>query len=188
MKKGIIFIIVGCLFITISIGMIFYNNYENMNAGIKSKEVYNKIEESIKQISSEVVSNEMKVVNIDGYDYIGTIKIPDLSLELPIMSDWSYNKMKISSCRYYGSIFTNDLVLCAHSYDNLFGRLKELNAGDIVIITDMNNTSYYYEVKVKEILSPKDVKEMIESNFDLTLYTCTNDNLNRLTIRLNRVY
>ena len=38
-----------------------------------------------------------------------------------------------------------------------------------------------------EILSPKDVKKMIDSPFDLTLYTCTSDNLNRVTVRLNRV-
>ena len=52
----------------------------------------------------------------------------------------------------------------------------------------MNNNEYYYEVKVTEVLSPRDVKEMIESEFDLTLYTCTTDAINRFTVRLNRVY
>ena len=33
----------------------------------------------------------------------------------------------------------------------------------------------------------KQVKEMIENDFDLTLYTCTVDGLNRVTVRLNRV-
>lgn len=187
-NRGLILISIGFLFIVMSFGMIYYNKYENKNAGIKSKEVYNKIEESVKQISNNIESTEMKVVNIDGYDYIGTIKIPSLNLELPIMSDWDYNKMKISPCRYYGSVFTNDLVVCAHSYNNLFRRLKELNIGDIVILTDMNNNEYYYEVKVTEVLSPRDVKEMIESEFDLTLYTCTTDSINRFTVRLNRVY
>lgn len=187
-NSGINLIIIGSLFVFMSFGMIYYNKYENKNAGIRSKEVYNKIEESVKQISNNIESTEMKVVNIDGYDYIGTLNIPSLSIKLPIMSDWDYNKMKISPCRYYGSVFTNDLVICAHSYDNLFGRLKELNVGDIVILTDMNNNKYYYEVKVTEVLLPRDVKEMIESGFDLTLYTCTTDALNRVTIRLNRVY
>jgi len=103
------------------------------------------------------------------------------------MSDWDYNKMKISPCRYYGSIITNDLVICAHSYDNLFGRLKNLNTGDLLILTDMNNNEYIYKVEVIEILSPNKVEEMIESDFDLTLFTCTKDALNRVTVRLNRV-
>ena len=187
-NRGFVLIFIGCLFIVMSFAMIFYNNYENQNAGIKSKEVYNKIEESIKQISNSSENYRMKTVNINGYDYIGTIKIPSLSLELPIMSDWDYDKMKISPCRYYGSVFTNDLVICAHAYKSLFGKLKQININDIVILTDMNNNEYYYEVKVIEVLSPRNVKEMIESDFDLTLYTCTSDNLNRLTIRLNRVY
>ena len=96
--------------------------------------------------------------------------------------------MKISPCRYYGNIYTNDLIICAHAYKSLFGRLNELNIDDLVVIIDTNNNYYYYEVKVIEIIQPNDVKKMIENNFDLTLYTCTSDNLNRLTIRLNRIY
>ena len=51
----------------------------------------------------------------------------------------------------------------------------------------MNGKEHLYQVELTEILAPTDIKEMIESDFDLTLYTCTNDNLNRITIRLNRV-
>jgi len=103
------------------------------------------------------------------------------------MSDWDYVKMKKSPCRYYGSIFTNDLVICAHSYDNLFGKIKKLNQGDLLIFKDIDKNEYIYKVEVIEILSPTDVKKMIESDFDLTLYTCTMDTLNRITVRLNRV-
>ena len=127
----------------------------------------------------------MKTVNIDGNNYIATISIPVLDIELPVMADWDYKKMKIAPCRYYGSIMTNDLVICAHGYDNLFGRIKNLTSGDLLVLTDMNNNEYIY--KVIEVLSPNDVKEMVESEFDLTLYTCTIDNLNRVTVRLNRV-
>ena len=38
-----------------------------------------------------------------------------------------------------------------------------------------------------EILKPTEIKEMIESNFDLTLYTCTKDSKSRVTIRCNRI-
>ena len=54
-------------------------------------------------------------------------------------------------------------------------------------ITDIDNNKYIYEVKIIEILSPNDIEEMIESEFDLTLYTCTKDNLNRVTVRLNKI-
>ena len=82
---------------------------------------------------------------------------------------------------------TNDLVICAHSYKNFFRYIKNLVKGDIVVITDINGNKYLFEVKVVEILKPENIKEMIESEFDLTLFTCTYDSQNRVTVRLNRV-
>ena len=35
--------------------------------------------------------SEMDTVTINGYEYIGYINIPDLSLYLPVMSEWSYD-------------------------------------------------------------------------------------------------
>lgn len=186
-KKGLILISIGCTLILIAGIMVNYNYYSNQKAGVESKKIYEKIQNNEIAVKEDIKEDkEMTIVNIDGNDYIGSLYIPALNLEIPIMADWDYNKMKISSCRYYGSIFTNDLVLCAHAYDNLFGKIKELNSGDILILTDMNKEEYIYKVEVIEILSPDDVQEMIESEFDLTLYTCTMDSLNRVTVRLNR--
>jgi sortase A len=191
MKKGIILVIVGCFLIILSGLMVTYNHYEDKNAMIESRKVYDIIhneELSIYEEPEDLFENkEMKSLNIDGYDYIATINIPALNLELPVMSDWDYKRMKISPCRYYGSIFTNDLVIAAHNFDNVFGRIKYLNEGDLLILTDMNNDEYIYKVEVVEILEANDVKEMIESEFDLTLYTCTKGGLSRVTVRLNRV-
>ena len=39
-----------------------------------------------------------------------------------------------------------------------------------------------------EILGSTDVEEMINNDFDLTLYTCTSDSQKRVTIRCNRIY
>ena len=103
------------------------------------------------------------------------------------MSDWSYKKMKISPGVYYGEIETNDLVICAHSYKNLFRYIKDLTKGDLLIFTDMSGNKHLYEVQVVEVLSPEDVKEMIENEFDLTLFTCTDDNQDRITVRFNKI-
>lgn len=184
-------VFIGIVLICLSFSLLVYNKYIDERAGVKSKDVYLKIQKSFddeeKYISIGDENTEMKVVNVDGYDYIGIINIPVLGLELPIMSDWDYEKMKISPGRYYGSVFTDDLVICAHSYENLFGNIEDLNPGDKLVLTDMNQNEYIYEVQVLEVLSSKDVKKMIESEFDLTLYTCTNNNLDRITVRLNRI-
>ena len=189
-RKFIIFTTIGLTFVSISILLFIKNKYEDRVASIKSKNIYLKIEEKLNKIDNEninIVEDFTKKINVDGYSYIGTINIPVLGLELPIMDSWDYEKMKLSPCRYYGSIYTNDLVICAHAYESMFANVKRLEPGDKVILSDVNNKQYIYEVELIETLSPYDVKEMIESDFDLTIFTCTYDNLNRITVRLNKL-
>lgn len=184
-KKWFILIIVGVLCISAAGALIIYNKYLDKRAGEKSKEIIDIIQNNI--LKPEISNIDNNLISIDGNEYIGILTIPTLELELPIMSDWSYKKMKISPCRYYGSIETDDLVICAHSYKNLFRYISNLKPKDIVIYTDINGVDYIYEVEVIEIIDPIEIKEMIESDFDLTLFTCTNDNQNRITVRLNKI-
>ena len=125
-------------------------------------------------------------VVIDGESYMGYLSIPVLKLELPVMSDWDYAKLKIAPCRYFGSAETDDLVICAHNFDRHFGRLKNLRAGDLVTFTDADGVSFIYEVKAIETLQPTQISEMIQSEYDLSLYTCTYGGRTRVTVRCSR--
>ena len=193
MNKGKLFIIVGVLLILISLTMTFYNKYEDLNAGKQAKAaldvfkseviVQNHIVESL---TTEEV-REMKTVNINGDEFIGTITIPVLNLELSVMSEYSYSRLKKAPCRYYGNLFTNDLIICAHAYETFFANLIKLNQNDLIVFTDVDGNNYAYEVLEIEILKPTDVDKMVNNEFDLTLYTCTSDNMNRVTVRCNRV-
>ena len=140
-KTGYIFIFTGIIFIVLSFAMILYNYYNDKKAEKGSKEIYNEIDKSISENTKEVSE-----ININGNKYIGILKIPKLSLELPIMSDCNYKNMKISPCKYYGSMLTNDLVICAHAYKSLFGRLKELSINDLVVFIDINNNYYVFTI------------------------------------------
>lgn len=195
-KLGKKLIIIGISLITISLIITTHNIYEEEQAGKNSANVLNIMKESIKKNTEETtqqINNETKeetikkTINVEGYDYIGTISIPTLNLELPVMSEYDYDRLKIAPCRYYGSIHTNDLIICAHSYKTHFKNIDKLNQNDLIIITDTDGVKYIYEVLEIEILKPTDVSKMIDNKFDLTLYTCTNDGLNRITIRCNRL-
>lgn len=168
-------------------GLIIYNGYVDKQAGIKSKEIYDMLQDTMDDNSSVSNDSEEKTILLDGNEYIGIIDMPTIDIKLPIMDEWDYKKMKIAPCKYYGSIYTDDLIICAHSYKNLFRYIKNLKQGDKVVITDLNNREYVYEVEIIEILAPEDVSLMIDSEFDLTLFTCTNDNQNRITVRLNKI-
>ena len=136
---------------------------------------------------TEKIPTEMATVKVDGYDCIGILSVPVLNLELPVLTDWSYAKLKRAPCHYYGTYYETDFVIAAHNYESHFGRLPELLAGDIVIFTDVNGVVYYYEVVLLETLPRDATKEMITSGFDLSLYTCTPGGANRVTVRCNAV-
>lgn len=132
------------------------------------------------------VSGRMTVIDIDGYGYIGYLSIPELELELPVMSEWDYDRLEISPCLYYGSVKTDNMIIAAHNYARFFRRLSELKPGDAVWFTDMDGIIYTYKVGDIEILSPTATEEMIVNDWDLTLYTCTFGGGSRVTVRCEK--
>ncbi len=121
-------------------------------------------------------------ISIDDELYIGVLEIPSLDLVLPVQSEWSYAKLKNTPCAYTLEPF----IIAAHNYDAHFGRIKNLEIGDQVIYTDVNYDVWYYKVEVVEILNGTDVLEMLDTEYDLTLFTCNyNNNTQRVVVRLN---
>lgn len=124
-----------------------------------------------------------------GYnECIGILSIPVLGLELPILTDWSYEKLKVAPCHYYGSYYEKNFVIAGHNYRAHFKRFPELQQGDLIIFTDVTNTAHYYEVVLLETLAEDATEQMITSGFDLSLYTCTpGGGAGRVTVRCNTV-
>lgn len=143
--------------------------------------------ELVPAVGYEEEVKEMAVTEINGHGYIGFVSIPSLSLDLPVMADWSYPKLKIAPCRYTGSIYTDDLVLMAHNYYRHFGQLSSLHIGDTVIFTDMDGNMIDYQVVAMDVLNPTDVEDMTSGDYDLTLFTCTYGGRSRVTVRCDRV-
>ncbi len=128
---------------------------------------------------------EMPEVIIDGIAYIGTLQVPSLGLNLPVISEWSYDNLKIAPCRYTGSVYRRDMVIAAHNYRRHFGAIRSLEKGTQIIFIDMNNNKFFYEIEANEILQPTQVEKMTESDYDLTLFTCVYDGTARQAIRCN---
>lgn len=112
--------------------------------------------------------------------------IPVLELELPVLSDWSYEKLREAPCQYYGTCHEPDFVIAAHNYPGHYGRLNELRSGDVILFTDLTGAVCTYEVVLLETLPPTATKEMITSGFDLSLYTCTPGGGSRVTVRCSK--
>ena len=187
-RIGIICVLLGALCILSAIGFITYNRWEDKKAEDISKNLLKDVQCVINEDYSDPLlpnNTKMATVEVDGYDCIGILSVPVLDLELPVLTDWSYAKLKKAPCHYYGSYYEKDFVIAAHNYKSHFGRLSKLQAGDIVVFTDVSGTAHYYEVVILETLPKNATKEMITSGFDLSLYTCTPGGSNRVTVRCN---
>lgn len=191
-KIAITFMTIGIILVFSAMSLLIYNNYENRKANKSSDALVESIRLSMAESESEDVTadpfdEEMKVREIDGYGYIGYLSVPELDIDLPVMSEWDYGRLKISPCRYYGSTKTDNLVVAAHNYRAHFGYLGNLKPGDTVVFTDMDAVTHNYKVDSVELLMPTDVDKVKEAGDDLILYTCTYGGEKRIIVRCNYV-
>jgi sortase A len=130
---------------------------------------------------------ELPVRESQGREYVGIVTIPALEVELPVLKEWSTKGAKVAPCRYKGTPYLDDLVICAHNYSTHFGRLNTLKTGDIVLFTDMDGNVFTYEVLAFEELRGNQVEELCVTDWDLTLFTCTIGGQSRFVVRCEKV-
>lgn len=197
-KIGTFLMLCGVALVLAALGLFLMNRREAENAELQSAILLPQLVGMAQQqepqgetrlpepeIPEELLTAEdvkMEEVEIDGHIYIGYLSMPTVELELPIMSEWSYEKLTIAPCRYYGTLRGKDLVLLAHNYDRHFGRLNDLKVGDSVYFTEMDGTVTAYKVVARDILDPYAVEEMTAGLYDLTLFTCTYGGRSRVTV------
>lgn len=184
-KVGMICMILGALLLGAAGTLLLYNRAEDRRASEAVENVLPKVRSAISEDGED--SDDMKIVEIDGYGYIGYLSIPALGLELPVMSEWDYERLQMAPCLHFGSVKTNDMVIAGHNYTKHFGMLSSLKTGDGVIFEDMRGKIYYYEVVCLETIQPTATEEMIQSQWDLSLYTCTYSGQSRVTVRCRKV-
>lgn len=197
---GTVCVTLGVICLLGAIGFVVYNRWEDDHAAQMTQTLLSDVQLAMRDETPthtpadttqsghwEAGSGTMATIQVDGYACIGILSIPALELELPVLENWSYTKLKQAPCRYYGSYYESDFVIAAHNYQAHFGRLSALQNGDIIIFTDVTGVAYYYEVVLLETLPKEATEEMITSGFDLSLYTCTPGGANRVTVRCNTV-
>lgn len=209
-KAGIGLIILGLLLLFGSAGLLIYNQREDALAGKSAGEQLNRLVEEIRaqkeeQEPSTATAEEeealveeltptpteaepgivMDEIQVDGKGYIGYISFPTLELDLPVMSQWTVEKLYTSPCHYFGSVKEGNLVIMAHNYSRHFGRITELKNGDPVYFINAFGEPFFYQVEFQEILPSNCIPQLTSGEFDLTLFTCTYGGANRITVRCN---
>ncbi len=199
-KKSNILILVGCCCVLGAAALYVYNARISGESAKKSGELLSLMKNSISAAAGESEQRDPALDSADapantesadafkvrGYDIIGTLEADAIEIKLPVISKWSYPNLRVAPCRYSGTPDTK-MVLLAHNYEGHFGKLKELEKGDIVTFTDVKNRVYRYQVIRTEMIGGNDMNAILSGNdWNLTLFTCTYSGSSRVIIRCCR--
>jgi hypothetical protein len=188
LRKNIYFYFGGAC-ILLAFLCLTHNLREDHEAKVRTQKIVTELKEKVGKNScpqNNYIENpkmEMPTRQINGLDYIGYLKIEKLSLDLPILSDWSYPLIRISPARYSGSVYENNMIILAHNYNAHFGYIHRLDKGDKVEFVDMDNNHFIYKVEEVEKINGDKMKELLSGDWDLTLFTCTLGGKSRVVVR-----
>lgn len=190
----------GLLLIAAALCLFVYNKREAESAAQTAEQALQEIsdvphvleqpqESEIHSIIPDYISDptmEMTTVEVDGNFYIGILEIHALELSLPVISEWNDTRLKQAPCRYKGSVYLDNLIIAGHNYKKHFGGLKNLQIGDTITFTDMDEHCFSYTVTALEELDGTAIEAMESGDWDLTLFTCTIGGKKRVTVRCKK--
>ncbi len=202
-KKSLIFsfilafIFLGCIF-TICIDQVDSISFETREVSSKVKKVQtNSVETENIEIKTNISTNLKEYQNFPkeyrGYQTIGKIKIPKLEIEKYILSETTEESLKAAVTKTYGPKANEigNLCISGHNYIQTFGRLKELEIGDKIIITDTYNRNVTYQVYKIYKVNPTDtscLSQETNGEREVTLITCTLGAIKRNIVKAIEVY
>ncbi len=191
-KKGRFLMTAGLVLIVCSLGLAAYNIFSEYMAGRRSEEVL--INMPIEPAEEDDIpffelypEMPMPEKEIDGRKYIGRLSIEKLGRELPILSEFSYDGLRVAPCRYKGSIYTNDMIIAGHNYRTHFGNFRSMAVGDRITFTDMDGNLFEYTVNAIESVDGNNIAGMEAGDWDLSIFTCNYRGDARVTLRCNKI-
>ena len=141
---------------------------------------------------NEVINNT--TLNDATYTTEAIVTIPKIDITYPVLSETSDELLEISVNKYWGPKpnEVGNYCVVGHNYRNgkMFGRLHELENGDIVELEDLTGKTVEYEVYNKYIVEPTDTSctsQLTNGRKELTLITCTNYGTQRLVVKCREV-
>lgn len=148
----------------------------------------------------EVENKDMVSTTVGDTTYTteAVVRIPKIGVNYPVISETSDELLEISVNRYWpepDKLKPNEVgnyCIVGHNYRNgkMFGRLNELENGDIVELEDLTGKTIEYAVYNKYIVSPTDTRctsQLTNGRRELTLITCTNYGTQRLVVKCKEI-
>lgn len=176
---------IGLIFLIAAALILLFDLYQDINTNYNGKRLTHEFFVTVKKNKKESIKTN-KIV-IDDKEYVGIIEVPKIGVSLVVNKTLDNNNLKKTPCVYNGNINDGNFIIAAHNSYSHFGELYKLEIGDEVNFTDTEGKVYKYKVEKQEQLENNQVDEMLNTDYDLTLFTCTPGGKYRVTIRCNLI-
>ena len=159
-------------------------------------------EESQKQMENSLDSQkslkqdpkEEIVRQYQGHDVAAKLKIPKIELETYILQNYSKAALNIAVTKFWGANANEigNFCVAGHNFKNknMFRRLKELEVGDKLEISDNTTGRIEYEIYDIYQVEPEDISclsQETNQKREATLITCTNDSKKRIIVKAREI-
>lgn len=185
MKKVInIFLVILIIAAVVILGMIIFRFSKNNENNKDAIQVVAQIEEEFEKANNTGIQVETEY---KGYKVVGIIEIPKINIKYPILNKTNDDAMQYAITKFSGGEINSigNFVMAGHNYldGSMFGKVKQLELGDEIKLTDLYNNTVTYEIFDIYSTDPNDTKiinSVKENTKEITLITCTNGHINRL--------
>lgn len=174
-------IAVGLLFVLAAVGLLGQRVVASFFAGKTTQGVLSQLNERMPESyvgwskpKIKPKDTSMATENVQGYDYIGTIAIPTLDIDLPVNAVLDSDRLTLSPCCYSGSYVTDDLIICGEGYSTHFGNINTVGIKDEVRLAAVDGVMHRYIVSNVEIDRLEDIDKIFD-DWDLALFTFNAD-------------
>ena len=185
------------IIVAIVIGLVIYlKMQENQAVSAELSEVVEKVQtlqQDLQQETTQETKQQLEETTIQGYKVEGIIEIPKIELKYPIINETNDKAMKVSVTKFWGNINeVGNYSIAGHNNldGTMFGKIKKLEIGDIIKITDLYGETVEYKIFDKYVIDPNDVNctQIVKENTkEVTLITCTNGRKNRLVTKAREI-
>ena len=145
--------------------------------------------DSIEKTNTVSGASGNEIPTYKGFNVVGTIEIPAIKLEYPILEKVSKSSLETSVAMLYGAGINQvgNTVIIGHNYRNglFFSNNKRLNNGDKIYITDNSKNRLTYTIYNKFETTPEDASfysRDTNGKPEITLSTCNDDSSKRLIL------
>lgn len=173
------------------------NSFENYETIKKVPIKIEEYQEEKRKVPEQETINLPEYINLPrswkGYEVIGKIEIPKLSLEKYILSQTNNETLKVAVTKVVGPKVNEigNFCIAGHNYTQTFGKLKELAKGDIIFLTDTYDRRKMYQIYDITKVSPTDLSclsQETNGEREVTLITCTLGAIKRQIVKAIEVY